>query len=356
MNESLIHRTVRGGFTLVELLAVIIIIGLLIGILVPSVSAVRNKAREAATQSALVSLGTGLEMFKADGRIGGAYPPSISDNNPNGPVGSQRTVEDPYDDLPGRRSLGSMDITGAGLLVWALAGADRLGCPGFKPFRTGSQNPNGLWSNDTGNDYDSSNPTNSRAYALYPVADTTRGGQPVHPRSGPYVDIQKIRMTQPVRGQFEIEAERRAVGTAPLDRPYPMFLDGFGFPILYFRADPAGPNLADRDPRGISSNNAAQRGRYHFQDNAVLLQGNRALRLKAGAPAHKLTWESGQLYAPITGTVDPQQYGFAAYIRDPNVNAKNAAQNADTYLLISPGADGVYGTGDDVTNFTPNGL
>ncbi|MBL8878446.1 MAG: prepilin-type N-terminal cleavage/methylation domain-containing protein [Phycisphaerales bacterium] len=357
------HGRITRGFTLVELLAVVIIIGLLISILVPSVNAVRKNANNAATKSTISSLSTGLEMFKADGRIGGAYPPSVSDNNPTGGVGSQRTVEDPYYNLPNRNRRPSfsnqVDMGGAGLLVWALAGADRLGCPGFKPFRSGNSNPNGLWSLDTGADFDNSQPSSSRAYALYPVSDATRGGQPVHSRSGPYVDIQKVKMTQynQQNGQFDIDAERRAVGpTAPLNRPYPMFLDSFGFPILYFRADPAGPNIADRDPRGINSNNSAQRGRYHFQDNAALLQGSSPLKLKAGAAAHKLTWTGGQNYAPITGNIDQQQYGFAAYIRDPNVNAKNAPQNADTFLLISPGFDGVYGTGDDVTNFEPNGL
>lgn len=347
------------GFTLVELLAVVIIIGLLISILVPSVNAVRTNAKNAATKSTLSSISTGLEMFKADGRIGGAYPPSVSDRDPAGASGSARLVDDPYTRASGR-TLGTFEITGAGLLVWALAGADRLGSPGFKPFRTGNQNPNGLWSEDTDGTFDSGTPTQSGAYALYPSTDSTRGGQPVHTRAGPYVDIQKVKTSQLVRDNFEVEAERRVIGpTAPLNRPYPMFLDAFGFPILYFRADPAGPNLADRDPRGINSNNAAQRGRYHFQDNKQLLAGSsgyQPLKLKAGAAAHKLTWTSGQGYAPITGAVDPQQFGFAAYIRDPNVNAKNAPQNADTFLLISPGADGVYGTGDDVTNFEPNGL
>lgn len=349
----------RRGFTLVELLAVVIIIGLLISILVPSVSAVRNTARRAASESTISSLSTGLEMFKADGRIGGAYPPSVSDRDPNGAVGSARVVDDPYVRRSGR-NFGTFEITGAGLLVWALAGADRLGCPGFKPFRTGSQNPNGLWSEDTDSTYDSGTPTQSGAYSLYPSSDATRGGQPVHSRSGPYIDIQKVKSSQLVGDNFEIEAERRAIGpTAPLNRPYPMFLDGFGFPILYFRADPAGTNLADKDPRGINTNNAAQRGRYHFQDNKQLLAGSsgyQPLKLKAGAQAHKLTWTSGQVATPITGAVNPTDFGFASYIRDVNVNAKNDPQNKDTFLLISPGADGIYGTGDDVTNFTPNGL
>src|SRR3989304_3794224 len=54
----------RRGFSLVELLTVIFIIGLLIAILVPSLSAARNATKKMTTAKALDSIKVGLEMFQ----------------------------------------------------------------------------------------------------------------------------------------------------------------------------------------------------------------------------------------------------------------------------------------------------
>ena len=42
---------------------------------------------------------------------------------------------------------------------------------------------------------------------------------------------------------------------------------------------------------------------------------------------------------------------FYEYIRDPKVHARPWPYRPDSYLLISAGMDGIYGTDDDIRNF-----
>lgn len=60
------------GFTLVELLIVITIIGLLVVALLPNLTGGRNRARDAARQSHLQQISTALEFYADD--FGGQYP------------------------------------------------------------------------------------------------------------------------------------------------------------------------------------------------------------------------------------------------------------------------------------------
>ena len=59
------------GFTLVELLIVVIILAVLSGIAVPSYMALRNRARVAATENEMKNIATALELYNADNE---AYP------------------------------------------------------------------------------------------------------------------------------------------------------------------------------------------------------------------------------------------------------------------------------------------
>ncbi len=62
------------GFTLVELLIVVIILAVISGIAVPSYLALRNRARESATENEMRNIATAVEMYAADNN--GSYPTS----------------------------------------------------------------------------------------------------------------------------------------------------------------------------------------------------------------------------------------------------------------------------------------
>ncbi|TXT36994.1 MAG: hypothetical protein FD138_805 [Planctomycetota bacterium] len=66
-------RRLRGGFTLVELLVVIVIIAILIGLVLPAISGVRARAREAEVKNDIAKLEQAITAFKVEF---GIDPPS----------------------------------------------------------------------------------------------------------------------------------------------------------------------------------------------------------------------------------------------------------------------------------------
>jgi prepilin-type N-terminal cleavage/methylation domain-containing protein len=329
------------AFTLVELLVVIVIIGILIGLLVPAVGAVRRIAREGACRAVLSAIETGLESYKADGNLGGAYPPSRPDDH----AGGTPRVKSPYTNKP-------RPISGAGLLVWALSGADLLGTPGFKTVGNWQ-----YWARCTGNQYNNGPGDPTSPADLYAMNSAT--GQPAYPRSGPYVDASKLKVTQNENRtgspDFVIPEERKVLGPNTPAREYPMYLDAFGYPVLYWRADPAGRILGDENVYTLTDN--TKRGIYHYIDNAALLGGSVSygepeLRLNKAKQAHALGWQNGT-YTPQ----NPPPVGcFNRFIMNEAVQARLEPHRPDSYLLVTPGYDGRYGTADDITNFEHHGL
>src|SRR3990172_2557599 len=125
-SEFNIPHSRRSAFSLVELLTVIFIIGLLIAILVPSLSAARNAAKKMTTAKELDSIKVGLEMFKNENgpefpQTNG-YPPSFA----HPPIPEALTADEArlgkFPFLEGKP-----EVTGAHWLPAMLMGVDKFG-------------------------------------------------------------------------------------------------------------------------------------------------------------------------------------------------------------------------------------
>jgi prepilin-type N-terminal cleavage/methylation domain-containing protein len=66
-------RRKRSGLTMIEMLIVVGIIAILVGLLIPAVSMVRNKARIVKQKAQFTAIDLGLAAFRSDY---GDYPPS----------------------------------------------------------------------------------------------------------------------------------------------------------------------------------------------------------------------------------------------------------------------------------------
>lgn len=323
----------RHGFTLVELMVVIGIISLLIAIALPAFSAARTAARRAATEAMIRVIDTGVEQFHADTALGGAYPPSAFANVDPGPHGQPAGV------------------MGTNLLVWALAGADLLGTPGFRNLNN-STDPYGGWTDDMG----ANNGING-LYSVYPSTDPdpNRRNKPMHPRSGPYVDLSKVKLTKQL-SQTEFQVPSQISGEMLNSHA---FLDEWGQPILYYRATPNAGLMVCDDPPPSTGRYDAPTGIYNLFDNAMVT-GNRfftnGMNFGAG-DQHPMR----QLGDPLKHVTDPNQDrgSFAHHLSDPNVGNVNAGtprrpHKADSFILISAAQDGLFGTADDIANFPIN--
>ena len=277
----------KTGLTIIELLIVLGIIALLVGLLLPAVSAVKKMAKETKQKAQFATIELALEAFKNDY---GDYPPSDRSQVARIYAGSQKLAE-------------------------ALLGWDLLGF-----------HPNSAWRGDGLDEqrgpgtYD---PAQTRDINGDGIPDT------FDERKGPYLELATA-------SAFKLVDLFRLNPIGSLAPDTFVICDVFGkekivlpngkttkagAPILYYRA-----NTSEKTIRGI----------YRVSDNEALV----VIKQQADGRVHLL--------------VDPtNQYEFFYndYIRDPKITARPWPYRPDSYILISAGADGLYGTPDDICNF-----
>jgi prepilin-type N-terminal cleavage/methylation domain-containing protein len=317
------------GFSLVELLVVIGIIALLVGILLPSLNKARLRARDVAVRAQLRGYEQGLEGFHNDFD---EYPSSSLRDS----AGMQ--IADPAGHNWGPSALNRV-MYGAHYLARSLVGADLQGY---------------------------AQPGNAPDANLYDTDSSLITGKPTYPRFGPYIEMDQNRFT--IVRDLDTDAQMQTLIWNRLDpglsmpnagdRPGEyMFIDeAYRYPVLYYRANPlekliiadgtTTPGIYDHLDNVYFTGDGSSTPGWHFKTKPHLIA-------KPGVPT-------------ATGPpTDPEPAGFKdtfiGYIYNQQVwqNTADASNMSgrlepvkkESYILMTPGYDGTFGTQDDITNF-----
>jgi len=326
-------RLQPGGFTLIELLVVIAIITLLIGILLPALSKAREHSQKVKVKATLKSIGDGAELYRNDNKSDSSererngYPPSAMGEDP--------------------AVTGTQDIAGAHWIARHLMGKDGNGYAPRRNAAADLQNPGDA----------------AEQVAWYEYTN----GAPNVDRVGPYMEGMKLEKTEDLPGADDADNPAQAIKT----QEEQVFVDTFGYPILYYVANAmqASRTRANLATYGTASD---EPGIFNFRDNGLFTgqcQGTLTNPSMCALPKwdfgasreHPLEF-FGQANPPDPQTILNDTQCFQYYILDralyeasyDSANPQNATAKPyrkDTFLLISPGKDALYGTQDDVTNF-----
>ncbi|UCE99895.1 MAG: type II secretion system protein [Planctomycetota bacterium] len=280
----------KSGFTMVELLTVLAVITILVGLLIPALAMVRKIAKETQQKAQLTTIGLAIMAFKVDY---GDYPPS------------------------GAKDAADLDYSGAQKLAEALLGWDLMGFHPDSDFRSDGEDGSGnvIYPDPLDPIADIDNLNERRELYLeagtanaFKLEELFNSVPRLEPETFVLCDVFGVRRITVSQGET-IKA---------------------GTPILYYRA-----NTSSKDHIVTTSFNERI---YNVFDNRYLVDLDTVTIDGTVGEEHPLGDSSNNYEA------------FYEYITDPKV-AVPWPHRPDSYILITAGADGKYGTRDDICNF-----
>ncbi|MCJ7778357.1 MAG: type II secretion system GspH family protein [Sedimentisphaerales bacterium] len=317
----------KKGFTIVELLTVMAIIALLLGILAPALRMVRRIAKDVGQKAQFHSIDVALETYSGETE---QYP----DSTIRPSIGGEPTGSGPF-------------TVGAHHLAEALLGRDMLG---FDPWTH--------WDAEI----DKSDPD---IYAAKPPSLKASTNEEVTKsldrRKGPYLSSDSVEAYQ-IAQLYDTPGDvyhGNLNRTGTIDNsasPAPVLTDSYrvkavslpggkqvkaGTPILYYRA-----NITSREFRnstlpvpGTISDPCAAASIFNSFDNEELL--------KLGTIMDQTKYHH---FDPVNYTSGRELFYDA--ITNPTITTQVRPYNQTSYILISAGFDGIFGTPDDIYNFS----
>ena len=95
--SAIVNRKSKGGFTLIEIMLVIVIIGIIVGIAVPKISGKVGKANDVAAKASLKAIEAAVQSYEMDNL---RLPDSLTDltvqKDGNGPYLKPSELNDPW--------------------------------------------------------------------------------------------------------------------------------------------------------------------------------------------------------------------------------------------------------------------
>lgn len=323
------------GFTIVELLTVMGVIVVLISLLLPALSMVRDFSREIQQKAQFHGIEVGLGMYEHDF---GSLPPSA--DNVDDLFGGNNSLPD----YNGNTS--TIPYCGAMKLAEAMVGADLLG---FHP--------------QSGYYGDGLNKINNIVREVYNVNTDQlpwqTAEQNLDARKGPYIDLENAnafriqsiynRITPFQNPQID-DADGNPITDGPL-----VLCDAFvakrqsgektGMPVLYFKAR---TQFSRQDYEEFESDATKNRYSDEHEDDIYFFSDNYRLLSSMGVPGETNT-QHPVIANDTAGTNGVSE--FEKLIVNNKVTTIKRPYRATSFILWSAGKDGLYGTSDDIFNF-----
>jgi len=301
------RNRIQVGFTLLEMLTALAIIAVMIGLLIPAISKIQDTAHTVKQKAQFGAIEIALEAFNADT---GDYPQSsytsFSGNPADGYCGAQKLAE-------------------------AIVGMDGFGF-----------HPKSQWRSDGMADFDG----DGTFELIYDVVNGVKSGavtlqtpnDNLKARKGPYLELEKanaVKVNSLYNANPDININTFVLADMFGNVKNKATGKKTGMPILYFRADTGKtlhyptpmPTLIIHTPNSI----------YNPMDNGAIF-------------SNKAPWDTSMSHPMWTTGVKI----FYDRIRNPNFTAPDRPYRATSFILLSAGSDGVYGSADDVYNIDEN--